>query len=379
MPGALHSPTPPLGYFILNIDPIFLHIGPLAIHWYGLAYVVAITVGVLVLRRWTRRMGIHDDQLYGAMLWTAIAGLIGGRLYYVIQQPDLVDHYLRQPQNILAVWNGGMAFFGAIFAGSATLFALAPRFGVDRFIALDGGAVFALVGQIFGRLGNVVNGDILGAQASQGIVNIPGSTCASSPCIAYVADSHISPAWSFVYINKASFAPTFVAYQPAQVYEMLINVAMLLLLFPLRYRFPRIRAGYFFASYLALYGISQFIVFFWRATEPYTPFLGLSAQLKQAQWTGIIVFLLAIPLFFVLHRVSAPWPYSRVKPVPWTPDPGSLLVGKADAAQTLEDDRRRVAAEALALPPWQPVHATGGTLRNVFGASPPAAGPDAEG
>ncbi len=324
-------------------------------------------------------MGIHDDQLYGALLWTAIAGLIGGRLYYVIQQPDLVDNYLRQPQMILAVWNGGMAFFGAIFAGSATLFVLAPRFGLDRFIALDGGAVFALVGQIFGRFGNVVNGDILGAQASQGIVNIPGSTCASSPCIAYVADPHISPAWSFVYLYKTSFAPTFIAYQPAQVYEMLINVVMLLLLFPLRYRFPRIKAGYFFASYLALYGISQFIVFFWRATEPYTPFLGLSAQLKQAQWTGIIVFLIAIPLFFVLHRISAPWPYSRAKPVPWTPDAGSLLVGRADAAKTLEDDRRRTAAEVLALPPWQPAHATGGALRNVFGAPPSVADPDAGG
>ena len=72
---------PSLGYFILNIDPIFLRLGPIAIHWYGLAYVVAITVGVYVLRRWSRRMGVHDDQLYGLVLYTAIAGLIGGRLY----------------------------------------------------------------------------------------------------------------------------------------------------------------------------------------------------------------------------------------------------------------------------------------------------------
>jgi phosphatidylglycerol:prolipoprotein diacylglycerol transferase len=355
---------PSLGYFILNIDPIFLHLGPIAIHWYGLAYVLAITIGVLVLRRWSRRLGVHDDQLYGLVLWVAIAGLIGGRLYYVVQQPDLVSNYLTPSHwlNIISVWNGGMAFFGAIFAGSLALFFLAPRYGLSPFIALDGGAVFALVGQIFGRLGNVVNGDILGAQASQGLVTVPASTCASAPCIAYVADPHISPAWSFVYVNKASFAPTFVAYQPAQVYEMLMNVAMLLLIFPLRYAFPRIRAGYFFVGYLALYAISQFIVFFWRGTEPYTPFLGLSASLKQAQWTAIAVFLACIPIFFLVRRFSAPWPYSRAKPVPWTPTVSSVLVGKPSVAR--EADAQEAGVE---LPPWQPMRAMGGALRNVLG------------
>ncbi len=358
---------PSLGYFILNIDPIFLHLGPIAIHWYGLAYVVAISIGVYVLRRWSRRMGVHDDQFYGLVLYTAIAALIGGRLYFVIQQPDLVAHYIQEPQNILAVWNGGMAFFGAIFAGSLALFFLAPRYGLTPFFGLDGGALFALVGQIFGRFGNVVNGDILGAQASHGLVSIPASTCVNSPCIAYVADPSITPAWSFVYINKASFAPTFVAYQPAQVYEMLINIVMLLLLFPLRYALPRVKSGYFFVGYLLLYAIGQFVVFFWRGTEPFTPFLGLAVQLKQAQWTAILVFLACIPIFFLIRRFSAPWVYSRSHPVPWTPTVSGVLVGKPSAereadAQAARDD----------LPPWQPTRPAGGALRNVLGASPPS-------
>jgi phosphatidylglycerol---prolipoprotein diacylglyceryl transferase len=364
---GLHSP--PLAYFVLNIDPIAIQLGPLAIHWYGLAYVVAIVVGTLSLRRWCARMGIGEDQMYGLLIWTAIMGLIGGRLYFVIQQDDLVDHYLKQPQNIFAVWNGGMAFFGAIFLGTATLFAIAPRYGLSRWIAIDGGAVFALIGQIFGRLGNVVNGDILGAQASAGPVAIPGDTCSTAPCVAYVADPHIQPAWSFVYLNPHSFAQTGIAFQPAQVYEMLMNVALLVLLLPLASRLPRIRAGFFFIMYLAGYAVTQLVVFFFRATEKIIPLFGTDV-FKQAQWTAIVVLLLCIPLYLYVRRVSAPWPYSAQSPVPWPPTVAEATpTGRTSAAPRSDAALQSVAVD---LPPWKPARIVGGGLRNRFG--PPSGG-----
>src|SRR5579859_1619897 len=135
-------------------------------------YVLAITVGLWTILRYTTALGIHEDQVWGLFVWTALAGLIGGRLYFVIQQPDLVRNYLLNPVNIIAVWNGGMAFFGAIFAGTLALFLLAPRYGMSPFIAIDGGALFAAVGQIFGRFGNIVNGDILGQALANTPVNV---------------------------------------------------------------------------------------------------------------------------------------------------------------------------------------------------------------
>src|SRR6478735_9180354 len=89
--------APTLAYLVINIDPIAIHIGPFSIHWYGLAYVVAIAVGMFVLLRWTRRQGVHDDQVWGLFLWAALGGLIGARLYFVIQQPNLVEDYLLNP------------------------------------------------------------------------------------------------------------------------------------------------------------------------------------------------------------------------------------------------------------------------------------------
>ncbi len=365
---ALDLHSTPLAYLVLNIDPIAIQLGPLAIHWYGLAYVVAIVIGTLGLRRWCARMGIGEDQMYGLLVWTAIMGLIGGRLYFVIQQKDLVDHYLKQPQNIFAVWNGGMAFFGAIFFGTATLFVLAPRYGLSRFVAIDGGAVFALIGQIFGRFGNVVNGDILGAQSSAGVVAIPGNTCSTAPCITYVADAHIQPAWSFVYLNPHSFAPTGIAFQPAQVYEMVMNVALLLLLLPLASRLPRVRAGLFFFMYLAGYAVTQLIVFFFRATEEIVPLFGTHI-FKQAQWTAIVVLLLCIPFYFVVQRYASPWRYSDTKPVPWPPTAAALSAKPAVAMPATPRPDTAHQAVAIDLPPWEPARSVGGGLRNRFGST----------
>jgi phosphatidylglycerol:prolipoprotein diacylglycerol transferase len=296
------SVVPSLAYLILNLDPT-LHLGPLPIHWYGLAYVVGISVGLWAMLRYAKRLGLDPEQVYPVFWWAALGGLIGGRLYFVIQQPDLVDHYLKQPLNIIAVWDGGMAFFGAIFLGLATVAFVSWRKQLPIWLALDMAAFFAAVGQIFGRFGNLVNGDILGYQAGT-LVHAP-NTCLNAPCIGFVSDPHILP-WAMVYANPHAFAPLYTPFQPAAAYEMLLNLVVLALLFPLRLRLPRIKMGLVSLVYLAGYAISQIVVFFFRGTEPTTPFLGITI-FKQAQWTGIGVLLALIPYGVLLLRTSRPW------------------------------------------------------------------------
>jgi phosphatidylglycerol---prolipoprotein diacylglyceryl transferase len=97
-------------YIHINIDPVLLRLGPLALHWYGLMYVVAIVMGLWLIRGYTARQGITEEQVYRMLWWCVVAGLLGGRLYFVIQQPDLVSDYQLKPQHILATWEGGMAF-----------------------------------------------------------------------------------------------------------------------------------------------------------------------------------------------------------------------------------------------------------------------------
>lgn len=265
-------------YIHININPVILYIGPLALRWYGLMYVVGIVVGLWFIRRYTERKGITQDQVYRVLWWCVVGGLIGGRLYFVIQQPDLVSDYLLKPQNILATWEGGMAFFGAIFVVVPMLFWRGLREKINPLVLLDAGALFAACGQIFGRIGNLINGDIIGYPTT-----LP---------------------WATVYDNSNSWAcldpsTCHVPVQPAAGYELLLNVLMVITLLILARRFRR--PGALIATYLFGYCITQFIVFFARANIV-VPLGSLSWGLKQAQWTSLIVFIVLIPLTFLIMR-----------------------------------------------------------------------------
>jgi phosphatidylglycerol:prolipoprotein diacylglycerol transferase len=278
MTVVLDSPAT-LGFITINVDPV-LHLGPLPIHWYGIMYAVAFLVayqfGVLP---YAIRRGIPKPVAEKITVWTIIFGLLGGRLYYVVQQPDLWQNYVLHPINIIAFWQGGMAFFGAIIVGFATLAICAWRYGYNPWIALDGGVLFAVVGQPIGRIGNIINGDILGAPST-----LPWATAYSNP------DAILQPHFSLCTPAQC------IAYQPAAAYEAIGTILIGVILYLLFRRNPR--PGILAITYVGLYAISQLILFQFRASEPPGP-LGL----REAQWTSIAMLVIAVPaLYFVWRR-----------------------------------------------------------------------------
>ncbi len=275
-------------YIYLNIDPVIFNIGPVAVRWYGLMYVIGIIMGLWAIRRYTARKGIDQDMVYRILWWCIFAGVIGGRLYFVIQQPDLVQGYLLQPQRILATWEGGMAFFGAIFLVIATLIWRARVERVNPLVLIDAGVLFATAGQIFGRIGNIINGDIIGYRST-----LP---------------------WSTVYVNIHSWAclnpaTCNVPVQPAAIYELLTNLVLLGLLFFLARRVTR--PGVLMLVYLYSYAITQFLLFFER-DNTVVSFLGLNWGLKQAQWTSLVLVVVLLPITYWVLRNSKPIPQGEV-------------------------------------------------------------------
>jgi phosphatidylglycerol:prolipoprotein diacylglycerol transferase len=255
---------------VLNINPILVQLGPLAIRWYGLMYVVGIIVGIQVALPYARARGITEDQVWNVVGPCIVAGLIGGRLFYVVQQP--LGPFLAQPWRIIATWEGGMAFYGAIFAVILTLAFLCWRQNIPFWWLLDAAAFFAAVGQLFGRVGNIINGDILGAPTT-----LP---------------------WGVIYANPNSFAPSHtIPYQPAAAYEMVCDLILIGILFFLRFRLKT--PGLLTTVYLLGYATTQFLVFFLRDSEPIVDF-----GLKQAQLTSIVVFVLALGLGAVRLRAG---------------------------------------------------------------------------
>jgi len=255
----------------IDIDPVLLQVGPLAFRWYGLGYVAGIVAGLWVALPYARRRGISEEQVWSVFWWAFIAGLVGARLYYVAQS-DL-GAYLAQPWRILATWEGGMAFYGAVFAAMAAIGIVCWREKIPFWALADSAALFASLGQAFGRIGNIINGDIVG----------------------YPTDLP----WGFVYRHPGSFvADHSVAYLPAAAYELIFNLIMFSVLWSLRFRLRR--SGMLFVAYLAIYSVGQFVLFFWRDNVIF--FWGL----KQAQLTALAVIVLLVPLWWWVKTHNAP-------------------------------------------------------------------------
>jgi phosphatidylglycerol:prolipoprotein diacylglycerol transferase len=274
--GAVSSP--PLAVIRIGIDPV-IHIGPAAIHWYGVMYAVAFYLGyrVAVVPHLSRH-GIDRATIDRLITWTIVTGLLGARLYYVVQS-DL-GYYLSHPQHILAFWEGGMAFFGAILAGFATLAVLAWRHRLSFWVLADAAVLFAVVGQPIGRIGNLINGDILGGPST-----LPWATAYTNP------DAILQR--GFALCNPNAFECT--AYQPAAAYEAIGTILIGLILLALLRR--GVRDGVLAITYVALYAVSQLIIFRWRESEPV-----VALGLKQAQLTAVVVLALGVPLLLLLRR-----------------------------------------------------------------------------
>ncbi len=253
-----------MGLWLVITDPFppGIHVGPIELRFYGLAYAVAFLVGGWVATRHLAGRGVPPSVSQNIAFWTIVFGLIGARLYFVVQSGWW--WYLTHPQHILAVWEGGMAFFGAIFAALIVLFVMSRRYRISYWDLLDAGVLFAAVGQPIGRLGNFMNGEILGPPS-----DLP---------------------WAVRYTNPESMAPHLgVAYQPANLYEALGTLCILGILLYVRRR--RVAPGVLGLTYLVLYPISQLILFNWR-TDSETPVLLWG--LKQAQLTSIAVLAVVI-------------------------------------------------------------------------------------
>jgi phosphatidylglycerol:prolipoprotein diacylglycerol transferase len=271
--------------FLVITDPFppGFFVGPLQVRFYGIAYVIAFVAGTALAGRHLERRGVPRNVTNDIAFWAIVFGLIGARLYFVAQSGWL--WYLTHPQHILAIWEGGMAFFGAIFAVLAVLIVMARRHHIGFWDVLDAGALFAAVGQPIGRLGNVMNGEILGPPS-----NLP---------------------WAIQYTNPASMAPHLgVAYQPANLYEAVGTLLILGLLLYLRHRGAA--PGILGLTYLILYPISQLIVFNWR-TDSETP--AILWGLKQAQLTSLVMLLTIVPAFWLawLSHRRAPGSFAQTR------------------------------------------------------------------
>lgn len=157
-------------FFVLPfpaVDPVLLNIGPLPIRWYALAYVAGLLLGWLAACRLVERDAFWGGAprpdaagLDDLLLYATLGVIVGGRLFNVLFYG--LDYYIANPGQILAVWNGGMAFHGGLIGVAVAAWLFAWRRGENPLTVGDIVATVAPIGIFFGRLANFIKPELWG-------------------------------------------------------------------------------------------------------------------------------------------------------------------------------------------------------------------------
>ena len=252
-----------------QIDPIAISIGPLAVRWYGLMYLIGFGLVFLLGRSRIKQgasggvsLAVLDDLIFYGVLGVILGGRLGYILFY---KPD---YYASHPLEIFAVWQGGMAFHGGFLGVLVAMVFIARKYKLAWFTIMDFIAPLVPPALAAGRIGNFINGELWGRTTDV--------------------------AWGMVF-RGAGALPR----HPSQLYQFALEgVALFVVLWIYSSR-PRPKAAVS-AVFLIGYGVARFIAEFFREPDD---FLGLLAlNLSMGQWLSAPMILIGIAMLAWAYR-----------------------------------------------------------------------------
>lgn len=150
-----------------EFNPVALQIGPVAVRWYGLAYVAALVLG-LFYTRWQARKnpapGVTPQVFDDLFTWVVLGVVLGGRLGYVLFYAP--SYFLTHPLEIFMVWNGGMSFHGGTLGVITALLLFCRKHKLNVFDVADRLVPAVPIGLFLGRIANFINGELVGRPTS---------------------------------------------------------------------------------------------------------------------------------------------------------------------------------------------------------------------
>jgi len=251
-----------------DIDPVLISIGPLQIHWYGLAYVAGILIGWQYARRLARNASlwrnetpaITEAQLDDFLLWVAAGIVVGGRIGYILFY-DL-QSVLQNPIRALEIWNGGMSFHGGLLGTMIAMMLFARRNKIAVWSLFDVVSAVVPIGLFFGRIANFINGELWGRLSSM--------------------------PWAVIFPTGGPFAR-----HPSQLYEAALEGLVLLTILAIMIfgrhalKTPGLVCGVFIAGY----GLARIFIEFFREPDAQIGYL-LGGWLTMGM-------LLSLPMVFI--------------------------------------------------------------------------------
>ena len=268
------------------IDPVIFTIGNFSLRWYGVIVMLGVIAGSLIVERELKRRGEKGDRIWDALIWVLPAGIIGARLWYVLNAVLGGNRsYLEDPASMIRVWEGGLHIFGGFLFGTLALLFYLRRNHLDPWLFLDAAGPAALVGQGIGRLANFINQELYGPPTT-----LPwGIPISAEHRLPQYQDLTLYP------VELTHFHPTF-------AYEMLWNFASagLLLWISRRYK-EDLKPGAIFAGWLVLAGLGRVIIEFFRPDQPKVASLGISYTSIFAALMAIVGAVLLMARYKAIH------------------------------------------------------------------------------
>ena len=258
-----------------DFNPIALQLGPFAVHWYGIMYLLAFAQLILLgrYRIKTRPESGWTNQMLDDLLFYGVLGVVlGGRLGYVLFYKP--EYYFAHPLEIFYVWEGGMSFHGGFLGVLIAMLVFSRKakmswLGISDFIA-----PLVPLGLGFGRLGNFINGELWGRPT-----DVP---------------------WAMIFPHH-----DMVPRHPSQLYEFALEG---LTLFAILWLFSGKKrpVGAVSAAFLICYGAFRFLVEFTREPDD---FLGLlSLGLSMGQWLSMPMIIAGIAMMIWSYRAHRKTP-----------------------------------------------------------------------
>lgn len=265
--------------YLAAIDPIAISFGEnFQIAWYGIIIGLGIVIAMYLASKEGERKGMHPDFILDMSFWAVPIAIIGARIYYVIFE---LPYYLEHPGQIIQIWNGGIAIYGALIAGALTVYFYTKKKNVSFMLTLDVLAPAVLIAQSIGRWGNFINQEAHGAEVSREFL-----------------ENLFLP--EFI-INQMNIGGTY--YHPTFLYESLWSLLGFILILYLRRRPKTLREGEVFFTYIMWYSLGRFFIEGMRTDSLYI------GPIRVSQLLSV----------FLLFGMMALWAYRRYHHYPKDP------------------------------------------------------------